>query len=181
MSSPSSAYCKRCYKGRLIGFNFSQSFSSVGTLSKTSNDHALYGMLNHGNTLVQLLHCIALSSCQLESTLPPTAQLLLSQSWQGHVVGPHLWLSNFLERISRPSCELLYATNTSHCKQETFIYKYLLHWVFSLPTKCAQQNVANRFHTPQAWSRFWPLKPACECAHVHLLPRRVMKLDCGAT
>jgi hypothetical protein len=31
-----------------------------------------------------------------------------------HLVGQHLLLSNVLERISRPSCEPLYATNTSH-------------------------------------------------------------------
>jgi hypothetical protein len=50
-----------------------------------------------------------------------------------HLVGHHLRLSNILERISRPSCEPLYATNTSHLKQETFIYECPLHWV-RLPT-----------------------------------------------
>jgi hypothetical protein len=43
-------------------------------------------------------------------------------------------LSNVLERISRPSCEWLYATNTSHRKRETCIYAYPLHWVL-LPIK----------------------------------------------
>jgi hypothetical protein len=43
-------------------------------------------------------------------------------------------LSNVLERISLPSCEPLYATNTSHRKQETFLYEYPFHWVI-LPTK----------------------------------------------
>jgi hypothetical protein len=38
------------------------------------------------------------------------------------------------ERISRTSCEPLYATNTSHRKQETFLCEYPLHWVF-LPTE----------------------------------------------
>jgi hypothetical protein len=33
-----------------------------------------------------------------------------------------------------PSCEPLYAANTSHRKQETFLYEYPLHWVL-LPTK----------------------------------------------
>jgi hypothetical protein len=32
--------------------------------------------------------------------------------------------------VSRPSCELLYATNTSHRKQKAFIYEYPLHRVF---------------------------------------------------
>jgi hypothetical protein len=44
---------------------------------------------------------------------------------------------NVLERISWPNCEPLYVTNTSHCKQETFIYEYPLHWVL-LPTKDIQ-------------------------------------------
>jgi hypothetical protein len=35
----------------------------------------------------------------------------------------------------------LYATNTSHRKQETFIYEYPLHRVL-LPIKKAQQNAA---------------------------------------
>jgi hypothetical protein len=36
-----------------------------------------------------------------------------------------------------PSCEPLYVTNTFHSKQETFLYKYSLKWIF-LPTKKAQ-------------------------------------------
>jgi hypothetical protein len=35
---------------------------------------------------------------------------------------------------SQPSCEPLYATDTSHRKQETFIHEYPLRWVI-LPTK----------------------------------------------
>jgi hypothetical protein len=34
----------------------------------------------------------------------------------------------------RPSCELLYATNSSHHNQETFLYEYPLYWVL-LPQK----------------------------------------------
>jgi hypothetical protein len=84
-------------------------------------------MLNHGNPVVQLLHCLSLFSCQLESTLPPAAQLLLSQSQQGDLFGHHLRFSNVLERMSLLSCELLYATNTSHRKPETYLFKYSLH------------------------------------------------------
>jgi hypothetical protein len=51
-----------------------------------------------------------------------------------HLVGHHLRLSNVLERPPRPSCDPLYATNTSHRKQETFLYEYPLHWII-LPTK----------------------------------------------
>jgi hypothetical protein len=51
-----------------------------------------------------------------------------------HLVRHQLRLSNVPERISQPSCELLYTTNTSHHKQETFLYEYPLHRVL-LPTK----------------------------------------------
>jgi hypothetical protein len=60
--------------------------TTVRTLSETSKDHALSCMLNHGNTLVQWLHCLSLTSYQLELTLPPAAQLLLSQSQKGDLV-----------------------------------------------------------------------------------------------
>jgi hypothetical protein len=43
---------------------------------------------------------------------------------QGDLVEHHLRLSNVLERISRPTCEPLYVADTSHHKQETFLYEY---------------------------------------------------------
>jgi hypothetical protein len=111
---------------------------TMRTLSETSNDHALRftRTRNHGNTLVHLLHCLSLSACQFESTFPPAAHLLPSQSQQGGQFGHHLRLSNFLERISRPSCEALYATNTSHYKQVTFLHEYPC--MEFLPAKNAQ-------------------------------------------
>jgi hypothetical protein len=45
--------------------------------------------------------------------------------------------------ISRHSCELLYATNTSFRKEETFLCEYPLHSVL-LSTKNAQHNAALR-------------------------------------
>jgi hypothetical protein len=102
--------------------------------------YAVCCMLNYGNTLVQLLHCLSLSSCQFEWTLPPGAQLLLSQSQQGDLVGHRLRLSNFLQRISRPNCEPLYATNTSHRKYGTFLYEYPLYWV-TLPNKMHKRTL----------------------------------------
>jgi hypothetical protein len=42
-------------------------------------------------------------------------------------------------QVSRPSCEPLYATNTFHLKQKTFIYEYHLRWVL-LPTKKAHNR-----------------------------------------
>jgi hypothetical protein len=82
-------------------------------------------MLNHGSTLVQLLHCLSLSSCQIESNHPPAAQLPLSQCQQDELVGRHLWLSKVPERKSRTICEPFYATKTSHRKQQTFLYNVL--------------------------------------------------------
>jgi hypothetical protein len=58
---------------------------------------------------------------------------LLSQPLP-HLVGHHLRISNAVDKISRPGCEPLYATNTSHSKRETFLCEYILHWV-RLPTK----------------------------------------------
>jgi hypothetical protein len=49
---------------------------------------------------------------------------LLSQPLP-HLVGHHLELSKVLQRFSRPICELLYAINTSHRKQEIFLYDIL--------------------------------------------------------
>jgi hypothetical protein len=53
----------------------------------------------------------------------------------------HLRFSNVIQRISRPSCEQLYATNTSHRKQETFHNEYPLQWAL-LPRK----KTHNRTH-----------------------------------
>jgi hypothetical protein len=172
--SPSTAYRKRRCKDRPIRFIFSRSFSSLGkntmrALPETSKDHSICCMLNHGNTLVQLLHCLS-SFSHLESTVPPAAQLLLSHYQQGGLEGYHMLVWNVLERHSRPSCELLYATNTSHRKREIFLYEYSLHWVI-LPTKNTQQNAVLRYYTPQTLSSFWLLKPAAKYANERLLLR----------
>jgi hypothetical protein len=68
---------------------------------------------------------------------------LLSHSLP-HLIGRHLKLSNVNERISQPSSEPLYATNTSHHIHDTFLYEYPFHWVVLL-TKNAQQNDALRY------------------------------------
>jgi hypothetical protein len=66
--------------------------------------------------------------------------------------------------ISGPSCKPLYVTKTSHCKQETFLCEYPLHWVL-LPTK----KTHNRMLLLGTTILIWPLKPASE--HLHLTPR----------
>jgi hypothetical protein len=58
----------------------------------------------------------------------------------------------FISEISATKVELLYATNTSHRKQETFLYEYPLHWVLFLTKK--NKNAALRWYTPQALSPF---------------------------
>jgi hypothetical protein len=78
------------------------------------------------DTLVPSL-CQCVKPCSIE------VFWLLSQPLP-QLVGHHLLLSNVLGRISGLSCEPLYATNTSHRKQEIFIYEYPLHCVV-LPTK----------------------------------------------
>jgi hypothetical protein len=94
---------------------------------------------------------------------------LLSQPLP-YPVGHHLRFSNVLESISPPSCEPLYAINTSHRKHEIFLYEYPFHWIF-VPQRKAQQNPVLRQYIPQARSPFWLLKLACEHEHVRLLPR----------
>jgi hypothetical protein len=47
---------------------------------------------------------------------------LLSQPLS-HLNGDYLRLSNILQRIFRPSCEQLYATNTSRHKRKTLLYE----------------------------------------------------------
>jgi hypothetical protein len=79
----------------------------------------------HPRAVATLFVVILLSSNQLFHPL---------HSWFCHNLNRVTWSNiicdlNVLERISQPSCEPLYALNTSHYKQETFLYEYLLHWV----------------------------------------------------
>jgi hypothetical protein len=79
-----------------------------------------------------------ISSTNIDTLVPSLYQFVETRSskvfWLfsqplPHLVGHHLRLSNVPERISRPSCEPFYATNTSQRKQKTFLYEYPLHWV----------------------------------------------------
>jgi hypothetical protein len=67
---------------------------------------------------------------------------------------------NVIERISRPSCEPLYATNTSQRKHGTILYEYPSHWVI-FPLVYSSNTIAILL-----------LNPATEHTHVRLLPRR---------
>jgi hypothetical protein len=89
------------------------------------------------------------------------------KSQHGDLVGHNLRLSNVLERTSRPSCKSLYATNTSHCKQETFPYEYPLHLVI-LSIKMHNRTLPYN-STPLSMVTVRLPKPASEPAHVFLL------------
>jgi hypothetical protein len=87
------------------------------------------------------------------STYPPPTLILLSHRFTSASKPAVLksfdcCLSHFRTSVSTssssakplpPSCEPLYWTNTSHHKQETFLYEYLLHWIL-LPTKKKTNN-----------------------------------------
>jgi hypothetical protein len=91
-----------------------------------------------------------------------------------HLVGHHLRLSYTLERISLTSCEWLYATNTSHRKQETFFMTILCIECFFRQTKDTTKRCSSVVHA-QAQLPFLLLKPASEHLNIRM---RVCYLDC---
>jgi hypothetical protein len=62
-------------------------------------------------------------------------------------------------------------TNTSHYKEEKFIYEYSLHCIFCPQKKNAKHEAAFQRYITQAWSPFLLLKPASELGHARLLFR----------
>jgi hypothetical protein len=90
-------------------------------------------MLNHGNTLVQMLHCLSiiLLSAQINSSIWCTlSSVAISMGRPGQASSAS----------SQLRCELLSVANTSQHKQETFLYEYPLHWVL-LPTKTQNRTL----------------------------------------
>jgi hypothetical protein len=163
----SSAYLKTRCKDRHIKFIFFLSFSSMGThLAHIFRNFKrscimLYAKLCEHPSAVATLSVVILMSAWINS--PPTAQLLLSQTQEGELVGHHLRLSNVLERIFRPSCEPL-SQPLPHLKFKLISsakclpprlnptrqtlptvnrkhYECPLHWVL-LPAKKVQENDA---------------------------------------
>jgi hypothetical protein len=123
-------------QGETHSVYFSRSFSSLGTHHAHTFwnfNHTLCCILNHGNTLVQLLHCLLLSSCEPESL-------------KVVVQGPDFWPTPlYIHTISTGwSCWASFATFerpwefldpvVNHFTQQTLLCEYLLHWVL-LPTK----------------------------------------------
>jgi hypothetical protein len=108
--------------------------------------HSLCCMLNHGNTLVHLLYRPSSSFCRLESVLPPTTQLLLSQCLQGNLVRHHLQLSNeFLDPV------------VNHFTQQTLPIinrKRFFMNIFCIGSFCPKNHTAERCSSvvyPQGW------------------------------
>jgi hypothetical protein len=66
-----------------------------------------------------------------------------------------------------PRCEPLYATNTSHRKQEHFFMNILC--IESFVHKKRTNNAALQQYTQARWP-FWVLKPTSEHVHARLLP-----------
>jgi hypothetical protein len=80
----------------------------------------------------------------------------------------HVCISVSSAKRLPPSCEPLYAINTSHRKQETFMN--ILCTEFFFPTKTHSRTLLFGSIHPQAPSPFWLTKPATEHAHARLLP-----------
>jgi hypothetical protein len=74
-------------------------------------------------------------------------------SWASSATFEHPW-ENFWTNY-----EPLYVKNTSHSKQETFLYEYPLHWVL-LPTRNAQQNATILTTESSLWT--------CTCTSCYL-------------
>jgi hypothetical protein len=116
---------------------------SFSLLQFSEHPPRLRCMMLHASE-VATLSVVILLSARINSSIRCSTVVSVAIS-TGDLVGHHMRLSNVIERISRPSCEPLYATNTSHRKQETFLYEYPPHWVF-LPTKSTTQRCSSVVH-----------------------------------
>jgi hypothetical protein len=88
-------------------------------LSETSNDDALCSVLNHENNLMQLLHCLSLSSSQLESAVPLAAQFPLCSlnrtTWSGIICDFLTSFREFLDLVvNRFTGQTLPTVNRKH-------------------------------------------------------------------
>jgi hypothetical protein len=121
------------------------------------------------NFWLKVLHCLSLSSCQLESTLPPAAQLLLSQpqqaTWSGTICDFRTSLREFLDPVmNRFTWQRLPTINRKHFGVN------ILCVVSFCPQKRTTERCSSIVYTISTVP-FWLLKPASERAHARLLPR----------
>jgi hypothetical protein len=96
-----------------------------------------------------------------------------------HLVGHHLQLAN-IEGISQPSCETFYTTNTSHHKQETYLYEYPCIELF-----CSQKSLnrtllfGSKLHKDSCHVDYWnqPLNLGmCICYLVIHIEKPIMSI-----
>jgi hypothetical protein len=84
---------------------------------------------------------------------------------------PPVSTSSSSEKRLSPRCEPLYATNTSHRKQEIFLYKCPLYWEILPTEENTQQNVALRCYHLKHFSHFdyWnqPVNMRFRCLGCH--------------
>jgi hypothetical protein len=109
LSSPSSAYCKRCCKDRPIRFISSRSFSSLGTRrAHTFRNFKRSCIMLHAKpcehpSAVDTLPVVILLSAQINSSTRCTvASVAVSTGRPGRTLSANFEL---LQRIYRPSCE----------------------------------------------------------------------------
>ncbi|GFY69267.1 hypothetical protein TNIN_377661 [Trichonephila inaurata madagascariensis] len=98
---------------------------------------------------------------QPESILPPVTQLVLSQSKLDGRFQLHQQFWNGLAKISSPNCTLIYVTNTSLRKLETFLCEYFFIQVLS-PMKIGPQHATLLSYNHSALSPFLKLHYVCE-------------------
>jgi hypothetical protein len=147
ISFPSSAYHYEMLQGPTHLDNFFSILKFSGhtplTFSETSNYHTLCCVLNHGNILVQLLHCLCypVSLKHLSQLLHSCSCCIINRvTWLGIIC--HFWMSlrEFLDLVV--NC----ATNISHHTQETFLYEYLSIRVLLHIKKCTTECCSPAVH-----------------------------------
>jgi hypothetical protein len=142
---------------------------TVHTLYETSNNHILCCMLNHGNTLMQLLHCLSLSSCQLDSALPPAAQLLCCNlnraTWSGIICDFRTSLTEFLNPVvNRFTQQILPTMNRKHVFVDILTLSPFAHK--------RMHNVMLLFNgILMKHSHYFDYWKTSEHAYTHLLPK----------
>jgi hypothetical protein len=136
----------------------------VRTLSETSNDHALCCMLNHGNTLVQSLHCLSVSSCSSTQLFHPLHSCfccnLNRATWSGIICDFRTSLREFLDRVvNRFTRQTLHTVN----RKNVFMNILLAH------KKGTTERCSSVEH-PSCAIAILTTETASQHAHSRLLP-----------
>jgi hypothetical protein len=116
-----------------------------------------------------MLHCLSLSTCELESTLPPAAPLLLLQSqqaaWLGTIWDFRMSWREFLDPVVNWfTRQTLPTINRKHCSANVLCVESFC------PQKRTTERCASKIY-PSRMAPFWLLKPVSQHAYARLLPR----------